>query len=1443
MDKFTVRGIVYSLFSCLGLGYELLIIQPPRIFLLIMYSIVLGIGMICIFLVKYNNKEKRSTKSIVKLENFIPFLLFGILNLCLYSNLSIAQTIAGEELTNKPIQILSSNDQGLTIAFSPQKWTLETVEIKGEEFTRIDFLGANYEDLIGSPQIPYQIAVVGIPIGTQVSYRIIQSDHEVLTGIKPLPIPQLKRVEDWPEKEYIVKKDIYTGTQYFPSKIVKLDDPAFFRDQQIVRIHVAGTQYQPDKNQILKYNQIVLQIEFVGGDFDLQQQPLFSSKIEESFYKDVLLNYKQASRWRRKSPKRDQLRKSQNIFSTDAWYKFNIQEEGIYKIDGNFLETNGINLSEIDPSKIRLYNNGGRELPRDITAPRPVGLIENAIIVEDGGDGRFDRDDYILFYGVGVEGWEFDVQTRSYSHYINHYGFDNVYWLTWEGQLDGKRIAPVTSASPGGTITEVYQGRIFVEEEISNPLRSGLNWFGWQFATDEISRRTSFQLELPNAVSNDTVRINIQMASLTGGRHQFSITINDKINGDRNFIGIGATYLQLKIANFSLQAENVLIPGTNTLNISYSPSNKTGQALLDWFEILYTGQLKVIDDELSFTVFPSSGDQTYRISNFSNSSVQLFDVTDFSEVKQIVDWDFSNGSLTFTDVQNPESPKRYLALNPSRYKSVEGIERVPIADLRRPNLGAEYIIMTHEDFYSEAVRLESLRENGNPDNRLETEVVRISDIYNNFSGGLMDPTAIRDFLKYAYENSSPKPAFVLLFGDGDYDYKNIIGKTDKNWIPTFQTDELVTTNTLPELDSRTTDSWFTYVSGNDFDMDMAIGRINAQTLTDAKNIVDKIIAYETRPLRGSWRNTISMVGDDELVTGGRPSAADVVHINQTERIAENFVPDCFDVEKIYLSEFPKVLSASVSGVRKPAAQEALIRQINKGALIVNFIGHGNSTQWAHEVVFHQTDNDRIQNQDKLVFFVAATCDWALFDNPQKQSQAEELLLAENRGAIAMLSSARLVFSSSNARFNESYYSNLFSSSGETARIGTAFVSARIQTGNRKNDEKFHIYGDPTLRLAIPKYEAVITSVTPDSIVALSTMEIEGEIRREGKLWSDFNGKTLINTVDSKKFVRNNPEEGAQQTYLLPGNSIFRGTTTVLNGKFSTKFIVPKDISYGGRLARISSYFWNEETDGSGCLDNILVSGSTFNLVDTQGPEIRIYFKDQENFITGDVVDENVTLVVDAADTISGINIAGEIGHRLTLTIDPDEETCLSELNRSLGISNIDLTDLFQFNEGDHLRGKVEIPLNFPKEVDVGGRIIPCGTSAAEDRHTLVVKAWDNSNNSSTASVEVRVIHEEGFELMEVMNYPNPFKDKTTFSFFANQDVEIQIKIYTISGQLIRTLEYPFARNGFNMIEWDGRDEEGDSPANGIYLYKLIAKAQGEPAPVQKEVIGRLAIIR
>lgn len=1395
-------------------------------------------------------------KSKILARSFILVSLVFLFVCLIFQN---AQLVSGSAYTGKSPFVLSESTNGLTLQLTPENWTQTKVAFEGKEFTEFEFKNSSKSDNPGQPQVPFHSFVVGVPIGANVSYRIVDSEFEDFTNVELLPFPEYTSVEGTLTPRYIQDENTYNNLGIFPAERVQIGKKSFFRDQQIVNISVAAAQYFPKTKIFRKFKKIVLRLNFIGSRV-AQVSPKKSGRSEEHLYESVLLNYNQARTWRKPYKTPDVSLSKFSPTQSGTYYKFKITEEGIYRVTGDFLRSNinNLDLNSINPAKIQIFNNGGKELPRDINIARPDGLVENAIVVNDGGDGNFDGNDTILFYGHGVEGWEFNASSGKFEHYINHYGFNNVYWLKLDGTQDGKRMQTAQSDQLASQVVDSYAGMVFVEEERSNPVRSGINWFGRDFAVDEFSRSNSWTLNLPNAITSEVTHFNFRFAALNTGRHTFNIRMNNNQIGTKTFNGLSLAfgqYLQVVTSVENYQQSNVVNPGDNTLRLDYSHSSTTGRAFLDWVDILYSARMIADENQLIFTVEPASGVQTYRASNFSGSEIKMFDVSNFENIRIFDGFSYSNGNVTFADSQLPNAPKRYAILNPSRYLGLEDLERVEFRNLRDPQFSLNpnpmsdnsFIIITHNDFRAEAERLESLRENANPADQLQTEVVLISDIYNNFSSGLTDVTAIRDFLKYAYDNWTPRPLYVLLLGDGDYDYKNIISKEDLNWIPSFQTDALETSSVIKELVSRANDSWYTYVSpdndGSTPRMDLAIGRITAQTIADAKNVVDKIIAYETQATFGQWRNKVTIIGDDELVSNGNPGGGDDIHIRQAEVIAEQYIPKHFNLKKIYLSEYPKVRSEASGGVLKPAAKEDLIQTINKGSLIVNFIGHGNPQLWTHEQIFTIADNSRVQNQDKLMFFVAATCDWALFDRPDRQSQAEELLLAEKRGAVAILSSARLVFASQNFSFSKKFYSYLFPDETTSNRIGDAFLLARIDISSQVNDEKYHIFGDPTLRLANPEKQGVITKMNPDSILALAAIEIEGEVLQNGALDGNFNGSAFVNVFDSKKTIANLTENGGIQNYLLPGNSIYRGSVPVQSGRFKSKFIVPKDISYGGGSATASVYFWNDETDGAGSLNNIRVSSSTSELTDEAGPEIQIYFKEHQNFTTGDIVDENITMVIELADTVSGINIAGEIGHQLTLSIDPDDETCLSQLNRFNGVSTIDLTAIFDFNEGDHLRGKIEIPLQFPSEVEVGGNTIACADFDDEQRHTLVVKAWDNANNSSTASVEVSVVHEAGLVIKDVLNYPNPLEDETTFTFFVNRDAEVEVKIYTVAGQLIKKMEYPFARNGFNMIEWDGRDEQGDTPANGVYLYKIIAKAVGTSESIQKEKLGRLAIIR
>jgi len=530
------------------------------------------------------------------------------------------------------VQILSTGARSLTIAFTPQNFSIKTERINGEELARVSFLDASYLETPGSPQIPYHVVVLGIPIGGRIEYQILDSETEIHSGIKLLPHPEIKMVKGWPEFEFSPNEALYSNPGPFPSKLVRIQEPAFFRDQQIARIQVAGIRYFPDKKEIIKYNRIVLKINFIGGQGSARGQLSFMNSGEQ-LYRKAVLNYEQSRLWR-KAPE-VQIKKLSQFFNTTL-YKFSIQDEGMYKIDGRLLESHNININQIDPTRMRLFNNGGKELSRNLNAPRPEGLLENAIKVEDGGDGSFDRDDYILFYGVGVEGWQYDSNANNFTHYINHYGFDNVYWLSLDGGQAGKRMMEITSGQPTGNIIQKYQGMTFLEEELENPLRSGLNWFGRKFRNE--SPNKTFTLDFPNVITPDSMALKIRVASKSSGNHKLQVSMNGNFMGETGFQGeFFNRYLRMRVTELApFEADNILIPGTNTLQMTYIPPSSFGEALLDWFELFYKARLRAVGDQLAFTVLPASGLQTYRVSNFSEDAVELFDITDFSNLKQVI---------------------------------------------------------------------------------------------------------------------------------------------------------------------------------------------------------------------------------------------------------------------------------------------------------------------------------------------------------------------------------------------------------------------------------------------------------------------------------------------------------------------------------------------------------------------------------------------------------------------------------------------------------------------------------------------------------------------------------------------------------------------------------------------------------------------------------------
>jgi hypothetical protein len=686
---------------------------------------------------------------------------------------------------------------------------------------------------------------------------------------------------------------------------------------------------------------------------------------------------------------------------------------------------------------------------------------------------------------------------------------------------------------------------------------------------------------------------------------------------------------------------------------------------------------------------------------------------------------------------------------------------------------------------------------------------------------MTDPTAIRDYIKYAYDNWQIQPSYVLFFGKGTYDPKDEDGMHN-DYVPAYETQE-----SLDQILSYTMDDYFVEVSGNDELIDIPYGRITIETPSEGEAAVNKIIQYETQSTKGSWRNLITLVADDGWHGTKGLEDEPLDHTSASEIVANSIIPSSYDLNKIYLAAYNTVFTSD--GRRIPDAAAAIVNSINSGTLIFNYIGHGAPDQLADECVFVQSTTIPQLHNSQYFFLVAATCDFGYWDKTGDQSSAEEMILKNNAGCIAAFTSSRLVYSGDNHPLNYFLLTDLLQSQRDEnylpVTLGQAVFNAKqilLDNEYNVNTQKYELLGDPTLRLQLPKYKATIDTINGQTlssavqIKALSTTKISGEIRKpsDNSLWSDFNGNGILSVFDSQRTydlvnLENFP-------IILSGGIIFRGNISIVNGKYSTSFIVPKDISYQNDTGKVVLYFYNNDNDGLGYSRKIIVGGTDTTAVNNKiGPDIKVFFDDTTT-TNPKLVNPTSSLIVKLYDS-NGLNTTGTgIGHKL--------EGILNGNNNN----PIDFTNYFTSDVNSS--GKSGI-INYKfSGLDPGN-------------YTLKVIAWDVFNNSSSATVNFDVISSSGLVIEDVYNYPDPFASNTTFTFQQNlaAAINVKIKVYTVAGRLIREIERGGITSKFVKVDWDGRDQNGDLLANGTYLYKVIVHSVD--GQYSQSALGKLAKIR
>ncbi|NWF49518.1 MAG: type IX secretion system sortase PorU [Ignavibacteriaceae bacterium] len=1307
------------------------------------------------------------------------------------------------------LRILSSDANSIVIEYSLSGFDTTHLSIDNNEFIKLSIPNSFIADPYnwGMPQIFHRSFNLGVPDEFGNTIQLMNFTYEDIQGLLA-PNPQIFRESGLTELSYKLAQGYFDYSD--EGNLVVFGDYGIARGLKVQQILIRPVSFVPYEKKIRIYKSITFKVNYSSNK-------KFSKTPVDNFSDGAVINFNIARYWTDESSKKlYKVTNAPSVLASGKWIKFEAPEEGIYKISRSMLPNFGIDPATVDPRTIKIYNNGGMTLPENPNTPRPLDLIEHAITIIGEEDGRFDEGDYILFYGRGVNFWYYDSTSGKVRRNKNVCSDKNYYWITSGGEA-GKRIQTLSGLSQNPDfIQQISDGYAYWEEDKINIGKSGKLFLGDDFSQSVVSR--TYSTKLDSRLNQFPVNYSVSFVNASSADYNVQFTESNLPVHSQTAVGYRTElYSAGKNTVFNFKYDGQLVDNRSVLKISITPTAVTSTGYIDYIEMFYKKSLDAVNDNLCFFSEDTSGVVEYYLRSFSSTNIRVFDVTDYSNVKSINNFSMlSGGECKFRLNSQIGKVKKYYAVGSDQFKTPINPVEVGNSNLRGIELGSKFIIITHKSFIDAAQKLKNLRENQSIV-KISTTVVDVEQIFNEFGGGIPDFSAIRDFIRHAYFNWQIKPEYVLLLGGGNYDYKNVEG-FDKNFIPTFQTDQ-----SLDLITSYTTDDYFVRVDGPDKFIDLAAGRITCNSLSEADNVINKIIEYEQNSDKKAWRNLITLIADDGYRTSGFEGN---LHTAPSEKLANQVIPESYNLKKIYLAVYPDVITSS--GRRKPSVNEAILNAIEDGTIILNYIGHGSPDVWAHEVVFDKGSMVPRMKNDRYFFLTAATCDFGYYDIPNFNSATQEMLALKDGGLIGAFTSARLVYAFENTQLMESYFQFLLSHPRDTLNlslpIGKITYFTKLQQPD-VNDQKYHLFGDPTLRLNIPQYNSSIDSVNNQSldvaiqIKALSTASVKGRILDEnGNTWESYNGEGVLTVYDSQRKLLIEQFSRPNNPYYinLQGGTIFNGRVSIINGRFSTSFVVPKDISYENKNGKILLYFFNPSTDGVGYTSKIIVGGTdTLTQNDGKGPEIEIYFDKSDN-VGGYLVNPNSSLIVELSDE-TGLNTTGTgVGHKLEGILNDEEN------------NPIDFTDYFT---GDLDAGGKSGEINYRfSNLDIGD-------------YKIKVKAWDVFNNFSDEETFFTVVDGNKLTLRDVYNYPNPFSSGTTFTLQhnLNEPAEIKIKIYTIAGRLIKEIDAYGINDRFVKIDWDGRDADGNIIGNGVYLYKVILKSGS--GNTSESVIGKLAVIR
>jgi hypothetical protein len=1093
-----------------------------------------------------------------------------------------------------------------------------------------------------------------------------------------------------------------------------------------------------------------------------------------------------------------------SVLASGKWKKISVTESGIYKLTYSDIKNMGI-----DPAKVQIYGYGGKLLAENFALTGYVDdLPEVAVYKELGADGVFNAGDFILFYAQGPISWSYSTAYSMYLRTRNHYS-DKAYYFVGE-----RASGTLTAAVSSFTGTENKQVTSFTDFLLHEEEKVNLGESVWGSGTgrqlygeDFISNNSqSFTFEVPNPDSTANSKLLTEFAANNLNSTYCNVFVNNTFLSSMSFAGVGSSdtyqyaYDGMAIGNFKQKTS------TLTVQLDYYKTQTTSQsrAYLNDITLNTRRFLKMYGSVMPFRDPLSVGSGNIGRFTLQNATSKLlvFDVTDQNNMVQM------NGSLTagfYAFVNSTATLHEYVAVETGAALPKPTIEGSVANQDLHGQTSVDMVIVAPTEFLPYAQKLADAH---TAHDRMKVLVVTPEQVYNEFSSGTPDATAIRRMMKLYYDRGLTEaelPDCLLLFGDGVYDNRLVSTMFSNS---TAKPNKILTYQSVESTDghySYVTDDYYGFLDNNEGanlssdKLDIGIGRFPVSSTAQAEVAVDKAINYMYNSKMGPWKNRLLFLADDGDA---------YLHVGQADALANmvGWAHPEFMINKIYVDTYTRVTGAS--GVTVPDANIKFAELMNAGLLMLNYTGHGSTTQWADEKLLLNSDIANMNNKC-LPLWVTATCDFTRYD-AYDTSGGELVFLKENGGGIALFTTTRIVYSANNYVINQSFLQNIFAKNNGVRYTLGEIMNLAKRSDNLNGDANklsFTLIGDPALKLGYPEYTAQVTevngktvSIVKDTLQALSTVTVSGKVYREdGTCATDFNGLIYPSILDAYEVIAKlGRSYGDTLTIYDRSKVLFSGKDSVVNGLFSFTFVVPKDNSYSFRTGRINLY----ASDGTGAneaqgyYENFVLGGTDLSATtNTIGPQIKLYLNN-EQFVNGGTVHETPTLIAKISDD-NGLSTSGNgIGHDLILMVD-DEPSKIYNLNSH-----------FSANVGSYQSGVVRFQI----------------PELAAGKHHLTFRAWDVQNNSTTDTLSFVVKPGLAPEVRDVQFVQNGNAGQFIFTHNRPQaDVTVKLSIFDLLGRIIWQSDWNMQaeNNTSDLLEWNLTDTNDRRITNGVYICRIV----------------------